>query len=305
MDDLADPEKADNLGLVGFQLLKPGAGKDVSYAVMLMERLPDGTAVVRAQTDNFKGPLNLNEGIRIQLGSTSKPPTVYLYLLAMKDMREKYLQDPEKFKGLHVNANDAIAVWAKNYLLQPDTDKSLDGIVKAAMQRKYSGNPGERFYTAGGEHVFENFESKENHQDYTVEDALVNSVNLCFIRIMRDVENYIIDQKMQVNPEDLKDLSSPLRRQYLEEFAEFEGGQFLGRAWELQSGRTADEVASALAAKSHRKPANLAVIYRATHSNATPEDLDGLHRSRKKAEARARISASTTIMIQAASTSTT
>ncbi|HTK85650.1 MAG TPA: transglycosylase domain-containing protein [Patescibacteria group bacterium] len=276
MDILTDPTRNTAAGFTGYQLLPPGAGKDIHLAATIMERLPDGHSVIRGQMDNFAGPFNINEGSRLQLGSTSKVLTTYSYLDIAEDIYNKYTSDPAKFFSRSFNPNDAIAIWAQGYLSQPGADKSYKGFIHAAMQRKYSGNPGEVFYTAGGQHVFENFERNENFQEYTVEQALVHSVNLCFIRIMRDVENYMIDEKMHIDtgPNGIyRDLDSSLRKTYLERFAAFEGGQFLGRAWQEQSGLSPDQVADMLSTKAGHKPAALAVIYKATHPSGTSEGL--------------------------------
>lgn len=276
MEVLTDPNRNAAAGFTGYQLLPQGAGQDIHLAATIMERLPDGHSVIRGQMDNFPGPFNINEGSRLQLGSTSKVLTTYSYLDVSEDLYNQYTKEPEKFFNRAFNPNNAIAIWAQNYLSQPEADKSYKGFIHAAMQRKYSGSPAEVFYTGGGQHVFENFERSENYQQYTVEQALIHSVNLCFIRIMRDVENYMIDSKMHIDtgPNGIyRDLDSPLRKTYLERFAAFEGGQFLGRAWQEQRGLSPDQVADTLAAKTSHKPAALAVIYNATHPNGTPEGL--------------------------------
>ena len=51
---------------------------------------------------------------------------------------------------------------------------------------RYSGSPSETFFTGGGAHVFHNFERSEDYQNPTVEDAFAHSVNLSFVRLMRD-----------------------------------------------------------------------------------------------------------------------
>src|SRR3546814_11345380 len=66
----------------------------------------------------------------------------------------------------------------------------MAGMMQAAMERKYSASTGERFFTAGGTHRFANF---GRHGGYIpVDKALQQSVNLVFIRMMRDIVDHEI-----------------------------------------------------------------------------------------------------------------
>ncbi len=91
---------------------------------------------------------------------------------------------------------------------------------EAALQRKYSGNPGEAFYTGGGVHVFANFEKSEDFQNFTVAGGFQNSVNLVFIRLMRDIVNYYRYRVPGATPAVLEDWDNPARQQYLARFAD-------------------------------------------------------------------------------------
>lgn len=48
----------------------------------------------------------------------------------------------------------------------------------------------ESFYTGGGSHPFRNADTTQNQRTFSVRDAFVGSVNLPFIRIMRDIVHY-------------------------------------------------------------------------------------------------------------------
>jgi membrane peptidoglycan carboxypeptidase len=65
-------------------------------------------------------------------------------------------------------------------------------MLDAAMERTYSANPAEGFFTGGGLHHFDNFEPEDDHKTMTVREALTRSVNLVFIRLMRDVVRHVI-----------------------------------------------------------------------------------------------------------------
>jgi membrane peptidoglycan carboxypeptidase len=48
----------------------------------------------------------------------------------------------------------------------------------------------ESFYTGGGDHPFRNADTAQNQRTFSVRDAFIGSVNLPFIRIMRDIVHY-------------------------------------------------------------------------------------------------------------------
>lgn len=74
------------------------------------------------------------------------------------------------------------------------------------------GNTGEAFYTGGGAHVFANFEKSENYQNLTVAAGFQNSVNLVFIRLMRDMVNYYRYRVPGATPGVLEDWDNPARQ---------------------------------------------------------------------------------------------
>ncbi|MGZ9097661.1 MAG: transglycosylase domain-containing protein [Micavibrio sp.] len=275
---LADPEVAQARGLIGYQLLKPDAADDIVYSFSLYEKTADGN-VLRVQTDNFNGPLNLNEGSKLELGSTAKLRTLVSYLEAITDLHGKYAgQDATTLNGLVFNRDDNLSRWAVEYLSAPETDKSLNAMLEASLERRYSANPGERFFTGGGVHTFNNFDRKDNGGYFTVKDSFHNSINLPFIRMMRDIVNYTMSHKMQVDPTLFDDPENPLRQKYLDQFAHSEGTGFMWRFWNTQKDKSPEEVAAILAEKTRRTPLQLAVLYRSIFPDAPYQDMDAFIR---------------------------
>lgn len=274
LGSLKDPEVATKSGLTGYQLLNPEAAGSVVYAFTLYERLPDGTNVLRVQTDNYDGQLNLNEGTKLELGSTSKLRTLVSYLEAFSFLHSKYSdKTPEQLKAIRVPEQDHMTRFALDYFSAPGTDKSLNAFLEATLERKYSGSPGERFFTGGGIHVFENFEAEEDYVSYPVKEAFHKSVNLSFIRIMRDVVAFTQTHKMGVDPDIYTNINSPQRRAYLEKFADREGQTFLWQAWQEQKDKTPEEVAGLLADKGRGNEVQAAVIFRSMFPNAPYEKM--------------------------------
>src|SRR5690606_31614403 len=104
----------------------------------LYERMPDGTNVLRVQTDNYNGPLNLSEGSKLELGSTAKLRTLISYLEAVSDLHSRYAQKtPQELSAIRTNNEDRLTRWALDYLSRPDTDKSLDGMLNSSLERTY------------------------------------------------------------------------------------------------------------------------------------------------------------------------
>lgn len=275
LKSLEDPETAKKNGLTGFQLLKPEQAPNMTYAFTLYERLPDGSNVLRVQTDNFDGQLNLNEGTKLELGSTAKLRTLVSYLEAFAYIHDKYKdKSVEELQAIVVPANDHITRWSIEYLTNPETDKSLMAMLEGALERKYHGSPREAFFTAGGLHTFENFEREEDFVDYTVKEAFHLSVNLSFVRMMRDIVSFTQFQKMGIDPDIYEDTDDPQRMDYLAKFADAEGKTFQWQFWKEMKDKSADEILSMMAAETRRSPAQLAVVFRSLHPQAPYEKME-------------------------------
>ncbi len=95
------------------------------------------------------------------------------------------------------------------------------------MQRRYSANPRERFFTGGGIQHFSNFSYKYNNTSPTVRVALEHSINLVFIRMMRDLVRFYMFRQDGVDSKILTDANDPRRHRYLQRFADYEGKVFL------------------------------------------------------------------------------
>jgi len=89
-------------------------------------------------------------------------------------------------------------------------DKRLRPMLDASMERRYSASPGD-FVTGGGLQVFHNFEPEDDARIMSVRDAFRNSVNLPFIRLMRDVVNYHLYREPESIGRILEDPADPRR----------------------------------------------------------------------------------------------
>lgn len=268
---LNDPQFAAQAGLTGYRLLETGDPAEVIYSVTVYERGPKANLLC-VQADNYNQPLNINEGTKLELGSTAKLRTLITYLEAVQELHTRFGSlSAEELDSVPVAAEDRLTRWAFDYLRAAE-DRSLGAMLEAAMNRRYSANPGEGFFTGGGLHHFSNFDRDDNGRVITVRDAFRRSVNLVFIRLMRDLVNYHVYRLPGVSPDLITDIRHPKRRDYLVRFARREGRQYLTRFYQKYEGLMADEALRKMADGIRKTPKRLAVIYRSVR----PEDgVDG------------------------------
>jgi len=173
-----------------FRGLDRGDPTRVIYAVVVRERTPNGN-VVRVQADNFDSPFNVNEGSKLELGSTAKLRTLISYLEIVEQLYLRNAGRPAvNLRAEPVGAGDWITAWTLAYLAA-NPGVSLERVLEAAMSRPYSASPSDSL-TGGDSHMFRNVDSADDHETVSVRDAFVRSVNLPFIRIMRDIVHYYV-----------------------------------------------------------------------------------------------------------------
>ena len=261
LHQLKDPAFARQSGLYGFHLLTNEDPSKIVYSFTLYER-GEQANLLRIMTDTNDQPLNINEGIKLELGSTAKLRTLVTYLEIVAEIREQFAdRTMEDLETLDTSQYDAISKWGVEYLTLA-TDHSLPAMLKAAKERMYSASPGESFFTGGGLHTFANFNPDDNEKTMDVRTALRQSVNLVFIRLMRDVVRYYIFQRHESIKGPLNYRGGPARKQYLAKFADAEGQKFLSRFYAKYKGKSVDEALKILVGGIVPAPVRLAVIYR-------------------------------------------
>lgn len=265
---MGDRKFLESIGLYGFRLLDPDNDpKKIKWSVVLYERGP-GENKIRVQADNVDEPFDMNEGMKLDLGSTAKLRTMVTYLEITGELYRRYAGlSADDLRDMTEEAPDPLTSWATTWLID-HPKATLEDMLNGAMDRKYSGNPGEAFFTGGGVHHFENFEKEENYQMWAVRDAFRESVNLAFIRIMRDIVNYTIGQGAQTKQELLEDPDQPARQAYLERFADQEGSLFLNRYISDYENLTPDQVLDKLATHGHKGATARTIMFRSARPEA-------------------------------------
>ena len=269
---LHEPDYLRQQGLIGDRLLASGDPSAVTYSVVLYER--DSLAnKLRVQADNFPGPFDVNRGSKLELGSTAKLRTLITYLELVEEAYEEHRGRPATdLRILPLADTDAITRWVVDQLLRtPDLSRSE--LLRAAMERTYSANPNERFRTGGGIHVFRNF-SADTGGRMTVETALRQSVNLVFIRMMRDIVNYHVARLPGQPSHALLDPTDDRRAYYLRQFADQEGRLFLRRYYRAYATDTPLRTPLDAFGNRHQHSARgLAWAYRAVFPEAKQESF--------------------------------
>ncbi|MBD8591826.1 penicillin-binding protein [Pseudomonas sp. CFBP 8758] len=280
---LADPAFAQQIGLIGERLLTSASTREVSYSFTLFERTADGSRV-RVQTDNTDQPFDINEGSKLELGSTAKMRVLTTYLEIIHELHERYAgQTPAQLRQVKIEEADRLSRWVLDYMIQnPGADARA--LLGAALERKYSASPAESFFTGGGIHTFGNFRREDNGRIPTLKEALQESINLPFIRLMRDLVRYSTYSAPSNSGQLLRDDDDPRRQEYLARFADREGTEFLQRFWKKYQRKTTEQRLETFLDGMRPTPQRLAAVHRYLYPNAPQAQFDRFVREHSKSD---------------------
>ena len=238
---LADKKVTDSLGLNGEHLLQNDDPAKLIYSFLLVEATPAGN-LVRVQADNFPAPFDFNKSVKLELGSTAKLRTLVHYLELIAELhKELSVLDGKELKQRAEAARDPLTKWACETMLE-NKQLGLQPLLDKAMARRYSASPYETFFTGSGVHHFENFDNKDDGQIFDLRDALRNSINLVFIRLMRDLVSYHRARLPYDSQDVLDNPANPDRQKMLQEIAEEESRSALRRAYLNFAKQTPEEI---------------------------------------------------------------
>ncbi|TWC49092.1 membrane peptidoglycan carboxypeptidase [Pseudomonas sp. SJZ080] len=275
---LADPVFATQIGLMGERLLTPTSTTQVRYSFTLFELTPDGSRV-RVQTDSTDQPFDINEGSKLELGSTAKMRVLTTYLQIIAELHDKYAEmTVPELKKVDVPDQDRLSRWAVDYLIE-NKDRNLPAMLGAALDRKYSASPGEAFFTGGGLHTFVNFRKEDNGRIPTLRDALRESINLPFIRLMRDLVRYTTYSGPNNSAALLGDDRDPRRQEYLAEFADREGTSFLLKFWKKYKNKDTQARLETFLDSMRPTPIRIAAVHRYLLPQASQESFNAFVRA--------------------------
>ena len=273
LEKLSDPEFLKAQGMIGKQLLGDGDPAKVTYSFVLYERQGDHNAL-RVRADSLNQPFDINSGALLMLGSTAKLRTLATYLDIIRGLHEQlYLRTRPELMQAAAIAQDPLTFWAATYLAQTP-DRSLQPMLDAAMARRYSGSPG-AFFTGGGRQGFGNFEKSENKSRPTLAVAFQKSINLAYVRLLRDIVTYYEAQNVPARSRLLTDPTDSDRRAYLQHFIDEDSRGFLNRFYKQFQHTRPDEMMNAMVRQSRAQTGPMAALYLAVHPQASFAELRG------------------------------
>jgi membrane peptidoglycan carboxypeptidase len=257
---LRTPEAARHAGLVGEHLLAPDDDPTALFYSFTLYESKDGVNRLRVQTDNLDQPFDINTGAKLELGSTAKLRTLISYLEIVAELHHQLADlSVSELARKDVPTRDKLAQWAVQHL-RTSKDKTLPVMLDAAMQRRYSAHPGEVFFTGGGSHTFANFKPEDNARSFTVAEAFKDSVNLVFIRLMRDVVNHTLVQGARPVDRILADIQHTERRALLLRFADEESSRLLRGYYRRYRGQTPTQLDELLVASRSKSGPRLSAL---------------------------------------------
>ena len=272
LDALREPAVVAAAGLRGKSLLENADPARVIYSFALYERVA-GTNRLRVSADNAHSALDVNDGVKLDLGSTAKLRTLASYLEAIADIHARLAgAEPAKLAATARSGPDPLTRFvAETLVAAPATD--LPAMLDAALERRYSANPWTGFFTGGGLHYFHNFDKEDASRILSVRTAFRNSVNLPFVRLMRDLVAYQV-ARLPGNPGAmLNDPNDARRAVWLRRAQEDEARTFLARFYRIHAGKSPEASLESWVARAHPSPKRLAVAWRSVFPKGSFEDF--------------------------------
>ena len=272
---LRDPGTVRRLKLRQPHLLAAGSPAGLLYSFVLYER--DGeAAVLRAQTDEFEGPFSLPDQMKMELGSTAKLRTLVSYLEVMAEIDQRLAREGRS--GVRADSDPLAAFVAGWRASHPDGN--LPGLLQAALDRTCSASPHQRFRTGGGLMEFANYRKEDDVRRPSVREAFRESINLVFVRLMRDVITSLAESGPFPPSQVLKDPADPRRKELLARFADQEGRVFQEAAWARYGGMDPETAAELLLDAAPREVRPIAAAYRAIRPDGGIDGMEAAIRAR-------------------------
>jgi len=259
-------------GFYGEHLLGPGQDPSkILYSFTLYERTSQGNRL-RVSADNLEKPLDINRNVKLELGSTAKLRTMANYLMVVADLYEEWRDaPPEALADAAADALDPVSRWvAQRRYARPD--ESLREVLEASLDRTLSADPAESFYTGSGLHYFSNFDD-DIAGPTTLRTAFQHSVNLVYIRLMRELVQYYTAQLGLDQHAILADLDHPQREGLLAAALDHESADLLSGYYDRYKRLTHEEALARMCGKDTRGLKRLSIFFLADHPDASVLDL--------------------------------
>jgi len=272
LNSLYSPEFLRENGFLAPYLLQKGDPGEVIYSFALFESHPEGN-LLRIQADTLNKPLNITTGIKLEFGSTAKLRTLASYLVVIDHLYGYFAEkDQSDLLRKKTQVNDPLSKWVLDYLLY-HPKATQEEVLKASLQRSISGNPHQAFFTGGGVHTFKNFKEDQDNRVFTIEEGFCQSVNLVFIRLMKEVVDYYTANLGYNVKALLSETNNPERLPLLREAMELESVEFLKKYYRIHAPKTYKESFAILCQSSQHPLRNWVILYLKENPDVTLEQL--------------------------------
>jgi membrane peptidoglycan carboxypeptidase len=260
----ADSETTKRLRRIGLLNDEDPGALTVSFS---MYERTDNANKLRLYADTERASSAVDESVMLDLGSTSKLRVLTTYLELLSD-----LYDYENIAVEELDQRDVLGGWAFDRRVAYPNESRRE-FLGAAMKRRYSASPDERFFTGGGLHRFGNFKDDDDDSRFSVRNATRHSINLVFVRLMHDIVSHRIHGIDTETRGILDQLDHPLRRAYLERAALTEGAQLVRKAYRRNQGLRGDEMRAVAFEERPPTPRRAAIAIRYMETELSVEDF--------------------------------
>ena len=260
------------MGLYGHRLLDAGASGDpLIYSLTLYERGAGSTICACRPTIWF----DINQGAKLDLGSTAKLRTLITYLEIIAELHARLGGKPASSRSspqpLIRSPPGRPAIWPPIPIAALPARPARGG-----MRRTYSASPCQAFLHWRRPASVRQLQSGPQRPHHERGEAFRHSVNLVFVRLMRDIVRYYVAVHLPFARDLVEDRPTP-RAQYLVRFADSEGRAFLHQFYNQLGGLGADG-RSQLVKEVRLRPDRLAVIYRSARPGAERAEFTEFYR---------------------------
>jgi hypothetical protein len=163
---LSDPVVV-GAGLFGEHLLSPGQRPGPSALQLHPAELTEDGALLRVQADSLDQPFDINQGAKLDMGSSAKLRTLITYLQLVAELHAQYRpstrRELRKLEGPREGRAEPLGG-------RPTAPKTEDKAWSRCSWRPwpaYSADPTEAFFTGGGLHTFVNFKKEDDAASWT------------------------------------------------------------------------------------------------------------------------------------------
>jgi len=278
LNSLSDRDFLRKHGFLETHLLQEGDPQRVIYGFTLFESSAGGD-LLRVQSDTLNKPFSITTGTKLELGSTAKLRTLASYLMAIERLDNQLVAaSRQPISKTNAPRLDPLSQWLSEYRLH-HPEASREEILNASLQRVLSASPHQTFFTGGGIHKFSNYKEEQDDQSFTIEEGFIYSVNLVFIRLMKELVAYHVAKLGYDVNRLLSQKGHPDRMPLLEEAAEDEAIQFLKKYYRLHAGKPHDESFRILCESPKHPSRNWVMLFLKENPETRYEDLLAAARS--------------------------